>query len=535
MHNILPYSPLVNYFFHFFQSFFQVFFDLYILLFFMGTIPYMYNLSNDTGGEFHPLPHLNYPCAVTGHYISSLFSHCGDFEMREIVFGLDGRVLISVCWLDGLVSGSSVSENIIRPLSDALRSCDAGNEESAYNVILGGGVYSHSVKELILSDEVVSALTHGSCVLIFDTLQKALGFEARSDKTRAVSEPTLEKSLKGGKDSFTETLRTNTALVRRRLCTPALKTVESTVGRRSDTKVSVLYLDGVAPVERVEELARRLDGLDIDSLLSLGILEEAICDCPRSPFPQLIHTERPDRFAMYLAEGRMGILVDGIPVGLITPVSFSEFMRVIGDRNTHYIVSAGVTLLRYLAFFIALLLPAFYVAVAMYHQEMIPTRLLYSIIEAKQGVPFSTALEVIGMLTALSFLQEAGLRLPNPIGDTVSIIGALIVGQAAVDASLVSPIAIIVVALSGIACYTLPSQDLAGAVRLCRMLLLLSAVAAGLFGIAAMSCLILLHLCGIDSFDVSYITMRSGIVPKPKLSEKYRPAELKTTDRRRQK
>lgn len=501
----------------------------------MDIIPNMYNSSSDLSGGYHPLPPVKYPLPVTSPYIRSLFSRCGDYESRRIVFGLNGNILLTVCWIDGMVSGTDIAECVIRPLSDSLRSLNASGEEAAYEVILGGGVYSHSVRQRSSADDVVSDLNHGCCVLIFDALESALSFEVRSDKTRAVSEPTLEKSLKGGKDSFTETLRTNTALVRRRLCTPALKAVESTVGRKSDTKVAVLYLDGVAPVKRVEELAHRLDALDIDALLSLGILEEAICDCPHSPFPQLIHTERPDRFAMYLAEGRMGILVDGIPVGLITPVSFSEFMRVIGDRNTHYIISAGLTALRYLALLIALLLPAFYVAVAMYHQEMIPTRLLYSIIEAKRGVPFSTALEVIGMLMALSFLQEAGLRLPNPIGDTVSIIGALIVGQAAVDASLVSPIAIIVVALSGIACYTMPSQDLAGAVRLCRMLLLLGAIFAGLFGMAAISCLLLLHISGINSFDLSYTDGKGTILPKAKLAKKYRSEELKTPDRRRQK
>ena len=495
----------------------------------------MYTSTSDLSGSFRPLRPVRFPEPITSPYIRSLFSRCADFETRRIVFGLDGRVVLTVCWIDALVSGTGVSEDIVRPLTDSLRALHAAGEEAAYDIIRGGGVYSYSVHERSASDEVVEDLTHGCCAVIFDALRMALTFEVRSDKARAVSEPTLEKSLKGGKDSFTETLRTNTALVRRRLCTPSLKTVESTVGRRSDTKVAMLYLDGIAPIERVQELAGRLDRLDIDALLSLGILEEAVCDCPRSPFPQLIHTERPDRFAMYLAEGRMGILVDGIPVGLITPVTLGQFMRVIGDSNTHYLISAGVSALRYLALMIALLLPAFYVAVAMYHQEMIPTRLLYSIIEAKQGVPFSTALEVIGMLVSLSFLQEAGLRLPNPIGDTVSIIGALIVGQAAVDASLVSPIAIIVVALSGIACYTLPSQDLAGAVRLCRMLLLLSALFAGLFGMAAMSCLILLHLAGIDSFDVNYVSARGASFPKPKLAEKYRPAELKTPDRRRQK
>lgn len=450
---------------------------------------------------------------------------------------------LSVFWIDGLVSGSDVSESILRPLTEYFRYGNCGGEDVAYSLILDGGVYSYSVKERDKAEDVISDLTHGSCAVIFDTLRLALTFEVRSNKTRSVSEPTLEKSLKGAKDSFVETIRTNTALVRRRLCTSRLKTIESTVGRRSKTKVSIMFLDGIAAPETVEELVKRLDRLDVDAVLATGIIEEALCDCPRSPFPQFIHTERPDRFAMHLSDGRVGLLIDGIPVGLIVPVTFAEFMKVTGDSSMHYLIAGAITVLRYTAMLIGLLLPAFYVAIAMYHQEMIPTKLLLSIIEAKQGVPFSTALEIIGMMVAFSFLQEAGLRLPNPIGDTVSIIGALIVGQSAVDASLVSPIAIIVVALSGIACYTLPSQDMGYALRACRMLLLLSAIFAGLFGIAAMCCLIFLHLSQLDSFGVNYTAPVSDgrafgffrlLISIPKKQAKYRDPLLKTPDKRRQ-
>ena len=503
----------------------------------------MYNFSSDDNRRYVSPPQFGRSPILSSRYLREVFSGCADFEERSVSLGLEGHVCLSVLWLDGIVSGADVSECIIKPLTEYFRYGSCADEESAYGVILDGGVYSRSVSEREDAADVVTDITHGSCAVIFDTLSLALCFEVRTSQNRSVSEPTLEKSLKGGKDSFVEALRTNTSLVRRRLCTPQLKTIESTVGRRSRTKVSIMFLDGIAAPETVEELVRRLDRVDIDAVLATGIIEEAVCDCPASPFPQFVHTERPDRFAMHLADGRVGLLIDGIPVGLITPVTFAEFMKVTGDSSMHYIIAGGLTMLRYIAMLIGLLLPAFYVAIAMYHQEMIPTKLLLSIIEAKRGVPFSTALEIIGMMIAFSFLQEAGLRLPDPIGDTVSIIGALIVGQSAVDASLVSPIAIIVVAVSGIACYTLPSQDMGYALRTCRILLLLAAIFTGLFGIAAVCCLVFLHLARIDCFGADYTApLTDGrafglfrlLVSVPKKSVKYRDPLLKTPDKRRQ-
>ena len=255
------------------------------------------------------------------------------------------------------------------------------------------------------------------------------------------------------------------------------------------------------------------------------------------------YTERPDKFCRGILDGRIGLLVDGLPLGIIVPVTLAEFMKVTSDSNMHFMVSTALTVLRYTALLLGLLLPAVYVAVAMYHQEMIPTKLLLSIISAKENVPFSTAIEVISMMVAFSLLQEASLRLPSPIGDTVSIIGALIVGQSAVEAQLVSPIAIIVVAVSGIACYTLPSQDLGSAVRLVRWALLLCAICAGLYGVGIFSCAVLLMLSNIDSFGVNYTAPLSGdekwgllklLIRRPKPSYKFRDPILHTPDRRRQ-
>jgi spore germination protein KA len=479
---------------------------------------------------------------ISAAALRDCFAGCGDYSERRVRFGLEEALELPVCWLDGMVSGSALGLEILRPLTELLRAAGAREPREALARIQAGGVYRCAVT---LREELAPAaedLCRGCCLLMFESLGCALSFEIRTGQRRAVGEPTLEKSLKGGKDSFTETLRVNSALVRQRLATPSLKLAESTLGRRSRTRVAILYLEGVAAPDTVKELARRLDRLDLDALLSTGPLEEAVVDAPLSPFPQLIHTERPDRFAMHLSQGRIGLLAEGLPVGLLLPVTFSEFMKVTGDSSMHFSVATALTLLRWLALGIGLLLPAFYTAVALYHQEMIPTRLLLSIIEAERNVPFSTSLEVLGMLAAFSLLQEAGLRMPNPIGDTVSIIGALIVGQAAVEAKVVSPIAIIVVAISGICCYTLPSQDLGFAVRLSRLGLLLGAIFAGLYGVGLAGCLLLLHLAELESFGLPYAAPLSEgrpgglgrlLLRLPDRLRKRRDPLLRTPDRRR--
>ena len=445
-----------------------------------------------------------YPGLVSPAALAACFAGCDDFQTRRIAFGLARTESVTVCWIDGLVSGEHVSEDILRPLTEAARSGTADSDRAVIAQILRGAVYRCAVTPRTALADAADDLTHGCCVLLFEQAGAALSFEVRGEAARAIAQPTLEKSLKGAKDSFVETLRTNTALVRQRLCTPQLKLREHSLGRRSHTRVALLYMEELAPAALVTALERRLDRLDADAVLATGTLEEAIVDAPLSPFPQLLHTERPDRLAMYLLDGRVGLLIDGIPVALVLPVNFAEFMKVTGDASIHCTAATALSLLRWAALLLSLLTPALYVAVARFHPEMIPTRLLLSIIEAEQKVPFSASLEVLGMLFAFGLLQEAGLRLPNPVGDTVSIIGALIVGQAAVEARLVSPISIIVVALSGIGCYALPSQDLASAIRLCRLGLLLAAIAAGLYGVGLGCWLLLLHLSDLESFGRNY-------------------------------
>ncbi|MBQ3481308.1 MAG: spore germination protein [Oscillospiraceae bacterium] len=448
-----------------------------------------------------------YPQALCSASLEAVFRRCADFQTRRLRVGTD--VEIFVCWIDGLISSFETAEELLRPLADPRR-VGAGDAEGCFAALREGAVSCPALDERRELDSLCEDLTHGRCAFVFDALGRAISFDVKGAASRAVGEPTLEKSLKGSRDSFVENLRANTALVRRHLATPRLKLAESTLGRRSHTRVAVLFLEGAARPETVGELARRLEGFEADSLVSLGTLEEALSSRPFSPFPQMLHTEKPDRLARWLLDGRVAVLVDGVPIALALPVTFAEFMKVSGEGSMNTVVASLLTALRYLALVLGMYLPALYASLASFHPEMIPTRLLLSIIEAKKDVPFSTAAELVGMLIAFALLQEAGLRLPNPVGDTVSIIGALIVGQAAVEARLVSPIAIIVVAVSGIACYTMPSQDMGAAVRLCRALLLLAGIAAGLYGVALASCLIAAHLSSIDSFGANYTAPLSG-------------------------
>jgi len=452
-------------------------------------------------------PDLVGPVSAAG--IRAAFGESADYMERTLAAG-GGTAEAVLCWLDGLVSGTAAAETLIRPLTDPARFAGVRSERAAIRRVLEGGVYAGTVRRRGALRDAVYDMLAGCCALVFPKTGAAVTFEMKSEERRAVTEPKEEKVVKGAKDAFAELIRTNTMLVRRRLADPALRLRETVVGSSSHTRVCVLYLQGFTNPELTETVCERLAAMQVRGLLSAAALESALSDRPRSPFPQLLHTERPDKFCQNLLEGRVGILADGLPMGFLAPGTFAQFFKMPEDRANHFLVASVLTLLRYAALLLSLLLPAFYTAVAMYHQEMLPTRLIQTMIEAKQSVPFPTAVEVMGMLAAFELLQEAGLRLPSPVGQTVSVIGALIVGQSAVEASVVSPVVVIVVALAGISGYTVPNQDMSGALRLCRLALVAAAVACGLFGIVIGTTLLLYHLCTLESCGVPYMTPFSG-------------------------
>lgn len=488
---------------------------------------------------YHPPREPMYDCPISPDSAEEVFRGCDDLVSRDISAG--GTALsLRVMWIDGTVSGAEVAEQILRPLTDPVRFGRCRTADDVKAQLNQGLAYGADAKRVTAMDELAEAVACGNAAVVLEGC--AFLFQLRTDQHRAVQEPTIEKSVKGSKDAFVETLRVNTGLVRSRLRTPQLKLAQTTVGRKSRTAASVMWVEGAADPALPQELLRRLESLDIDGALLPDILDSALSDQPWSPFPQLMHTERPDKLAAALLDGRAAVIAEGIPVAFIAPVSLPEFMKTSEDASQHFIAASYIRLIRWASFLITLLLPAFYIAIAVYHAEMIPTELLLSVIESKQSVPFSTTAEILGMLIAFELLQEAGLRLPNPVGQTVSIIGALIVGQSAVEAKVISPITVIVVALAGIAGYTMPSQDVGTALRICRFLLAIAAALAGMLGIVAGLTLLLWHLCSLESFGRPYVSplltgggAQAAFIRRPPWKDTLRDPALGGADIRRRK
>lgn len=467
---------------------------------------------------------------VDGRALTAQFEGAADFETRKV---LCGGQLLTVLFLDGLTSGGDIAEQVVRPLAQMT---DEAREEVLFTRAMQGGVWCASVKEPESTQQAAQLLVNGFCVILFPKSGKALGCEVKTGEKRSPSPPETENTVKGAKDAFTETLRTNTSLVRRHLRTPGLRLTETVIGKRTLTKVTVCWIGGLTDPELPRRMQERLSSIDIDGALSPAAIEEYVTGSRRTAFPLLEYTERTDHFCQGLLDGQVGLLADGLPLGYLAPVGLGRLMRSPEDRATDFFSASMLRLLRYAALGVSLLLPALYAAMAMFHQQMLPTKLLLSIIESKQNVPFSTLLEVLGLLCAFELLQQAGLHLPQAVGTAVSIIGGLVVGTAAVDAKLVSPAALIVTASSGICGFTLPNRELSDAVRLWRFVLTVLAGLWGLFGVTVGLLLLLTELAGLESLGRSYLSPFGraevkGALVRPRLvRQKWRDGALKPMD-----
>lgn len=311
--------------------------------------------------------------------------------------------------------------------------------------------------------------------------------------------------VRGPKDGFTENIEVNTSLIRRRIKSPELRLELFTIGTQTKTKILISYLEGVAKEEIINEVRKRLGRIKIDGVLESGYIEELIEDNPLSPFPQLEHTERPDKVAGAILEGRVAILVDTSPHVLIAPTIFFQFIQSPEDYYERYLIATLTRFIRILAYLISVTLPALYIAFTSYHQEMIPTTLALSIAASREGVPFPSIGEAFIMEGTFEILREAGLRLPKQAGQAVSIVGGIVIGQAAVQAGIVSQAMVIVVALTGISSFAIPAFNAAAAGRLMRFPLMLMASVFGLPGILAGLSIIIIHLNSLRSFGVGYM------------------------------
>jgi len=438
--------------------------------------------------------------------IKTVFKDDGTLITREIENQIDPSANFCIVYTDGMVDNKLMNEDIIRPLVQfkfSRKSLDL------IDVIAKQVTLSDSVEKTSEMNKIEQAIIYGDCVLLVDGYAEVLLLNTKGWNTRSISEPDSERVLRGPREGFNEAIMVNLTMLRRKLRTPDLKMEYKTFGTRTKTKACICYLGDLVNKDVLAELEKRLETFSIDGTLDVNYIAEMIRDAPASPVKTIGSTERPDVVAAKLLEGRVALFLDGTPVVLTMPIFFIENFQSDDDYYLNYYFASMGRILRIIAFFVSTSIPAIYIALVTFHQEMLPTPLLISISMARQGVPFPTVLEAIFMLGTFEILRESGSRMPSMMGQALSIVGSLVIGQAAVTAKIVSAPIIIIAAASGIAGLMIPR--IKGAVIILRFFFLICASILGLYGYMFGVLALFIHLYNLSSFGIPIMTNAAAL------------------------
>jgi spore germination protein KA len=465
------------------------------------------------------LDHANKPISVeleqTCTTFLSYFPQAADLIQRDMIIQPIGHLRATLFYIDGLVDPFMIQQSIMNPFSRMNE--QPGHLELKLSCLvsyLHQSVLTNGDGRIITTfDEALRAVLAGDTVIFIDQCSTALVIKTIGAQGRSVEEPSTEPVIRGPRDGFTENININTALVRRRLQTSSFCLETLTIGETSNTRIQIAYIHGIVKEGLVDEVKDRLQRIQIDAVLESGYIEELIEDAPFSPFVTVQSTERPDKVAASLLEGRAAIFVDNTPFVLIVPGTFWQYIQASDDYYSRYMVGSFFRMIRLSAFIISLTLPSVYVMIVSFHQEMVPTLLALTIAAGREVVPLPVLIEILLMELAFELMREAGLRMPRPIGSAVSIVGSLVIGQAAVQAGIFGPFAVIIVAVTGIASFAIPNYATSFSIRILRFPLLIASGTVGLLGFGAAIMLLLLHLLSLRSFGEPYFSPLSPFRP----------------------
>lgn len=468
--------------------------------------PYEGNLQEEQKADLELWPDLEHNMAV----MKGRLGGSPDIVFHEFLIGLE-EIRACLVYTDGLVDRSVVSQDIMGALQVGipLLEAETGRElllEDLIKRLRTRAIQSGEIKKEKRFKDLFGAALAGGVVLLVDGCTEALIVSAPGWPSRGIDEPATEVLIRGPRDGFSETLRFNTALLRRRIKDPGFRIESMKLGERSQTEVALCYIYDIVSLDVLREVRRRLEKINIDAILEGGYVEQLIEDSYWSPFPQVQYTERPDKAAAAVLEGRVVILVDTTPFALIVPATFVQFFQSPEDYYERWIIGSLTRLTRYIASYMAVFIPGLYVAAVAYHPGLIPIKLGLAIAASREGVPFPIFVEVLLMEAAFEFLREAGARLPKAIGHTIGIVGGLIIGEAAVRANITSPIMVIMVATTAIASFAIPSYSLGIGFRMLRFPTIFLAGILGIYGVVLSFILINIHMVTLKSFGINYMS-----------------------------